>query len=90
MTGLNDKTVVIFRRWRKKYGGGIIALFPQDKEDSGLIDSFEHVGQHGSASYAMVVNNSYPALPHEYQPLKHELESPPYHYKLIVRKRRPK
>lgn len=59
------KTPVILRRWRD--GSGIIALFPEipagavvaTGED--LIQSFEHVGQHGPASYPAVMSQSEPA-----------------------------
>lgn len=40
---------VIYRRWRDT--GDVIAFFPDQPENGGLIGSYMHVGQHASASY---------------------------------------
>lgn len=84
-----DKTVVIFRVWKHEHAGGVIALFPEDVNESGSVQSFEHVGQHGPADYYGVMKRSRAAFPHEYAALKQELERPPYEYTLKVVKRRP-
>jgi hypothetical protein len=82
---VEDPTLVVFRKWRDHYGG-IIALFPEDV-DGGFCSSYEHVGQHGDASYSGVIRQTTPATPEEYADLKRELESAPYNYDLRVVKR---
>jgi hypothetical protein len=77
------KTRVIFRKWKD---GGVIALFPDEVERNGMVDSYEHHGQHGSADLG-IVRITKAASPHEYAPLKRELESAPFHYDLKVVKR---
>lgn len=52
--------IVILRRWRKNNGGGVIALFPEMEEGNGRVNSYEHIGQHGEASYWHVVNQTEP------------------------------
>ena len=86
-----ETTIVVFRKWHDDgyIGDGIIALFPELTDEIGKVLSYEHVGQHGDASYNHVIYNSRAATPEEYAALKRELESPPYGYKLAVRKRRP-
>ena len=85
------KTKVVFRKWRKREGEGIIALFPEIPADlSGyLCQSYQHVGQHGAASYDKLVSvqnaPTVPATPEEYADLKEELES--IGYVLEVRRR---
>ena len=83
------KTVVIFRVWKSGSGKGeVIALFPGvDFDGCGLYcNSFEHVGQHGAATYTDVISKSSPATPKQYSSVKRELEKG-YGYKLSVRKR---
>jgi hypothetical protein len=84
-------TTVVFRRWyRQEDGTGIIALFPEDDEGRGMCSSYEHMGQHGAASYTGVVSRTRPATPDEYAALKRELENlRPYPYRLHVVQRRP-
>lgn len=79
-------TPVIFRRWKD---GDIIALFPTHPGtcDPSTCSSFMHVGQHGSADLAHVINSTSPAKPEEYADLFRELESPPYGYRLKLIKR---
>lgn len=85
-----DKTIVVFRKWPKSEGGGIIALFPYDlgTNESYTCSSYEHVGQHGAADVGIIYRTK-PATPEEYAALKHELESGPYNYVLGVRSRIP-
>jgi hypothetical protein len=93
MTADTDPTVVIFRKWPAREGGGIIALFPYEPAsvtDPAICDSYEHVGQHGAANYYAVIDSTYPAFASEYAALKSELESEPYNYVLTVRVRTPK
>lgn len=56
-----EVTKVIFRRWNDD--GGVIALFPEVPADifGYEVLSYEHVGQHGPASYANVMSVSRPA-----------------------------
>ena len=86
-----DKTIVLFRRWGKRNGGGVIAVFPQEKNHRrpGFCMMYEHEGQHGEGSRGMVMDATRPASEEEYAPLKAELESAPYCYDLDVRKRSP-
>lgn len=62
---------VVFRRWKD---GGVIALFPHMPEGRGLVNSYEHVGQHGAADYHGVVRETRPAKPAEYASLLRELK----------------
>jgi len=78
------ETPVIFRRWvveEDAIGDGVIALFPTHPSDSMSwlnMDSYERIGQHGSADYGVVTRNSRPATPDEYANLKRELEGQGY------------
>ena len=78
-------TEVIFRKWnRKAFKGDIIALFPYDIYNiSGLVSSYEHVGQHSGADYNHCINMTVPAKAEEYNSLKTELESIGYNLKVI-------
>lgn len=76
---------VIFRVWRK--GGGVLALFPHIDAGRGLCSSYEHIGQHSGADYALCIRATRPARPKEYADLKRELQG--IGYKLRVRQRRP-
>jgi hypothetical protein len=82
-----DKTVVVFRVFKKSAGGGVIALFPEVDEGRGLCSSYMHVSQHGGADYRGVIADSRPAEPEEYASLRKELESPPYGYVLTIKKK---
>ena len=80
-----EKTVVVFRYWR----GQVIALFPELVEhNSRMVDSYMHIGQHGAADYAGIVQFSRAATPEEYQSLKDELEDG-FGYNLEIRQKRP-
>lgn len=84
------KTQVVFRKWPRSEGGGVIAIFYNDPGTSAYdCDSYEHLGQHGNASLD-IINRTTPAKPEEYAALKRELESAPYHYHLDVRQRVPR
>ena len=83
-----EPTIVVFRVWRGKEGG-VIALFPEVLQDCAgrYCSSFEHVGQHGGASLPVVLQRTRPAAEAEYRELQAELESEPYNYRLVVRRR---
>jgi hypothetical protein len=83
----NEITKVVFRKWPKREGGDVIALFPENIAVGYYCDSYQHVGQHGAADYSGVVSMTKPAKPEEYAALKRELESAPYEYKLRVIRR---
>jgi hypothetical protein len=85
-----DTTIAVFRKWKaKSEGQAVIALFPCEDAGNGFCESFEHFGQHSGANYDLVMSRTRAATPDEYAALKRELESAPYFYKLVVRKRRP-
>lgn len=66
--------IVIFRKWND---GQIIALFPDEPWNThdNMITSYMHVGQHGPADYAGVINKTTLPCEHEYQELLVELQS---------------
>jgi hypothetical protein len=78
-----DKTVVIFRKFPE---GDIIAIFPEIQANENRCDclSYQHIGQHGPASYSLVDRTKL-AVAAEYTELKTELES--IGYDLTIRKR---
>lgn len=82
------KTDVIFRIWNNKnfIGDHIIALFPHEVCDyKGNVTSYEHVGQHGGATYNHCIRLSKPAKQSEYNDLFEELESIGYNLNIIKR-----
>ena len=72
-----DILEVVFRRWPEAQGGDVIALFPNmaetDEYNADRVMSYQHVGQHGAADYAHVVNVTRPATLLEFAPLLAEL-----------------
>ena len=79
------KTTVIFRKFRK--GGDIIALFPliNANDDKGCCESYQHVGQHGAASYGLTDAYTIPATENDFRELKRELEGIGYNLKIQKR-----
>jgi hypothetical protein len=68
-----EKTIVVFRKFKE--GKDIVALFPKEIVDhNGHCSSYQHIGQHGPASYSSCILATTPAKPHEYYHLKQELE----------------
>lgn len=63
---------VIFRAQRD---GTIIAVWPAIPADNegNLCQTYEHVGQHGAGDWNVIVRNSFPATPQQYNPLLREL-----------------
>ena len=59
---------VLFRKWK---GSGDIIAFLLDQKDGPYVGSYEHVGQHGNASYPHPQTEA--AKPEEYAPLLREL-----------------
>lgn len=64
-------TEVVFRAFPE---GDVIALFPQDQQGAGMINSYQHLGQHGEASQGLI-KELRRASPAEYAPLLTELKS---------------
>lgn len=81
-----EKTKVIFRTWRGAQGG-VIALFPEIPADvyGHLMQSYEHVGQHGGADCIGITEPVRRQNAEEVAALKAELES--IGYSLDVKKR---
>jgi hypothetical protein len=82
------QTIIIFRKWKPEYGSGIIALFPKEFADyKGLYcDSYEQIGQHGAASYEVVINKTIPATHKESLELYRELKQIGYRLKVTTHK----
>lgn len=55
-----EQTRVVFRTWKGKCGGDVIALMPDDPCDYYGYDclSYEIVGQHGAADYRYVISQT--------------------------------
>jgi hypothetical protein len=66
---------VVFRVFTGKDGGDVIALFPglPGTNDPATCNSYQTIGQHGSADPAGVVRGSRPATPTERHRLEREL-----------------
>lgn len=81
------KDKVIFRKWNKKEGGGVIALFPRIPSDVLGMHclSYQHVGQHSGAHYRGVVQQTTLAKPAECRALAKELRG--RGYKLQIAKK---
>ena len=75
-----EKQRVIFRKW--KGSQSVIAFFP-DQKDGPYIGSYEHVGQHGKASYPHPQTEA--ARPDEYADLMAELRSIGYDLRVVKR-----
>lgn len=80
-----EKTVVVFRVWKK--GGEVIALFPSipASVSGNLCQSYQHIGQHGGADYQHVIYKTTPARHEEYYDLMKELEGIGYNLKIQKR-----
>jgi hypothetical protein len=87
-----DITKVIFRRWPKSQGDGIIALFPEIPSDleGRFCLSYEHVGQHGGADYRAVIRMTKPVrgFSTRLEKLMEELQGRGYNLKIIHRRGR--
>lgn len=89
-----QKTEVIFRKWKTKSYGSVnevLAIFPYVIESyDGLVGSYLHNGQHGTADYCHCIKMTVPAKENEYINLKKELESFGYDFNIIRRRNREK
>ena len=82
-------TDIIFRvDTTKEFRGTVFAVFPHEVcTHSGLVTTYQHVGQHSGADYQRCIETSRPArCEAEYKELKAEMES--LGYNIVVRKKR--
>jgi hypothetical protein len=79
-----EKTLVIFRKFNND---DVIAIFPELPGDYSRYTclSYIHVGQHGSCSPNLVIRDTKPATPAEYEDLRQELTR--VGYDLVIKKR---
>jgi hypothetical protein len=61
---------IVFRKFPE---GDVIALFPDQPQGRGLINSYQHLGQHGAANSRLITELK-PAKPTEYRDLLQELK----------------
>lgn len=80
-----DKTKVIFRFWKESKD--VIAIFPEipGTMESHTCQSYEHIGQHGACSPAIIIDDSRLAKPEEYKDLKKELRNIGYNLEVVKR-----
>lgn len=69
-----DTMRVIFRVWKRKHGGGVFAILPDEPANPGHAVMYEHVGQHAEGTKG-VLGISRLARREEYLPLLRELHS---------------
>jgi len=82
-----EVTIVVFRKWKKQQG--VIALFPFLKwNSSGLIMSYEIIGEHGGADYDAVMKQTTKAKPSEFAQTERVLIA--RGYELNIRNKKPK
>lgn len=83
-----SKTAVVFRRFTDKRDGDVIALMPELPATVYGDDcsSYMQVGQHGAASYDLVMRKTRPATKKEYNKLKCELENMGYAFRVVRRR----
>lgn len=79
-----EKTIVVFRKWKKGEGSGVIAIFPELLGNNHFCQMYEHIGQHGDGD-PLIVSRTLPATLEEYADLKAELEG--IGYNLDMRQR---
>ena len=75
------KDRVIFRKW---HDSNVIALLPNNEANLGMVDMYEHIGQHGEGSPSIVSHTSL-AKPEEYADLLEELISIGYDLRVMKR-----
>jgi hypothetical protein len=66
------KVKIVFRWWGDE--SGPVALFIDTLTPKGFCQEYAEYPNKGFAYYPGVINNSRPATPEEYQPLKNQLE----------------
>lgn len=73
---------IIFRKWVGS--GGIIALLPDNPSNPGMVDMYEHIGQHGEGSPGIIRATAL-AKPQEYADLLAELKQIGYEPRVMKR-----
>lgn len=95
---MDAKTVVVFRAYKDSefwVAGSkspvIIALFPYMPRTNSpnTCLCYEQHGQHLNCDPLSIISRTKLATPEQYAALKHELESPPFEYNFVVKKRIP-
>lgn len=89
----NYKTDVIFRVTKSgTWKGTVYALMPHDCDTfDGLVNSYQHIGQHSSADYFHCIQSSRLATEAEYADLKKEMENGfGYNFNVIKKQNREK
>lgn len=83
---MKTQTRVMFRKYNN---GEIVAVFPDIQEGRTKDDvrCYQHIGQHGQASYAYFIALTKPAKEHEYQELFKELIVVGYDDLKIIKRR---
>jgi hypothetical protein len=86
---IEPATSVVFRRWPKKQGATVLALFPglPGTYDPATCSSYAHVGQHGAADYSACMERTVPADSEapDVLALRAELERIGYRLRIIRR-----
>jgi len=82
------KTKVIFRVFKGKYEGEVVAIFPEHVAtiNAAYCESYMNIGQHGSCDPIGLISVTKLAKPEEYKNLKAELENH-YGYNLEIIKK---
>lgn len=80
---MKDKIKVIFRKCRN---GDVIAFFPESTVRHGNIMSYQHIGQHGEATYDFYLETK-KATEEEYRELLNELADIYNDCQLVVKQR---
>ncbi len=85
----SEPTAVVFRRWPKKEGGRVIALFPYEAHDPhGMFCvSYERQGGHAGATYDGLIPRTKPVgvFDTDVKDLIHELTKIGYDLKIITK-----
>lgn len=77
---METKERVIFRKWRS---GDVIAWLPDNPANRGMVDAYEHIGQHGEGDYYGCLAATKLASPEEYADLLNELTGIGYDLRVV-------
>lgn len=81
MSETTEITEVLFRKDREDI---VFAILPYDIADfKGGVTTYERLGQHSAGDYDHCIKTSKPATEVEYTPLKTEMESIGYNFKIV-------
>jgi hypothetical protein len=81
-----EKTKVLFRMDKRGEHKQVTAVFPDMPEHKvNIFTCYAHIGQHGQAHWDWVREDTRPATPEEYAPLKRELEQIGYNLEILPR-----